>query len=340
MQNLPHNIYFKDKDSRFLRINKAMARCFGLNDPYEAIGKWDADFFLEEHARQALEDEQEILRTGEPKLDIEEKETWPDGHVTWVSTSKLPLRSPEGEVVGTFGISRDITDRKLAQEQLKTAKDAAEAASRVKSEFLATMSHEIRTPMNGVIGMIDLLLHTNPTSQQRMYLELASQSAETLMHLLNDILDFSKIEAGKFELETVGFKLRDTLGDTLQMLGGLAADKGLELTYRIPPGIPDDLLGDPGRLCQVVVNLTGNAIKFTETGEVVIDVTLEEQTEETVCLHFAIRDTGPGIPPEKQKLIFDAFRQADSSMSRQFGGTGLGLAISAQLVEMMQGKLW
>jgi len=339
MENLPHNIYFKDRESRFTRINKALIRCFGLEDPSLAIGKRDADFFTEEHARQALADEQEILRTGEARLDIEEKETWADGHVTWASTSKLPLRTPEGEVIGTFGISRDITDRKQAAEQLKAAKEAAEEASRVKSEFLATMSHEIRTPMNGVIGMIDLLRHTNPSPQQRMYLELASQSAETLLHLLNDILDFSKIEAGKFELEAVGFKLRDTLGDTLQMLGGLAADKGLELTYRIPPDIPDDLIGDPGRLCQVVVNLTGNAIKFTQDGEIVMNVKMKELTEKEVTLHFAIRDTGPGIPPDKQKIIFEAFRQADSSMSRQFGGSGLGLAISAQLVEMMQGHL-
>ncbi|MFC1764174.1 response regulator [Planctomycetota bacterium] len=340
MENLPHNIYFKDTESRFIRVNKALAFCFGLKNPDEAIGKWDGDFFTEEHARQALEDEQAIVCTGQPLLDIEEKETWPDGHVTWVSTSKLPLCSPKGDIVGTFGISRDITDRKQAEEQLKEAKQAAEAASQVKSEFLATMSHEIRTPMNGVIGMIDLLLHTDPAPQQRMYLELASQSAETLLRLLNDILDFSKIEAGKFELESVGFKLRDTLGDTLLMLGGLAADKGLELSYRIPPDIPNDLVGDPGRLCQIAVNLVGNAIKFTEQGEIVVDVKIEAQATDEVCLHFAIRDTGPGIPPEKQQIIFEAFRQLDSSMSRQFGGTGLGLAISSHLVKMMQGRLW
>jgi two-component system sensor histidine kinase/response regulator len=340
MDNLPHNIYFKDTQSRFIRINKAMTRCFGLRNPSEAMGKTDSDYFTNEHALQALADEREIISSGQPLLDKEEKETWPDGHITWVSTSKVPLLSPEGQVIGTFGISRDITDRKRAEVQLKAAKEAAEVASLAKSEFLATMSHEIRTPMNGIIGMVDLLLITNLTDQQRMYLELASQSADTLLRLINDILDFSKIEAGKFELESVGFKLRDTLGDTLQTLAGRASAKGLELTYRIPPGIPDDLIGDPGRLCQIIVNLTGNAIKFTERGEIAVAVTLESLTDDNLRLHFTVSDTGPGIPPEQQRVIFEAFRQADSSMSRRYGGTGLGLAISSHLVELMDGRIW
>jgi PAS domain S-box-containing protein len=340
MDNSPDYIYFKDIESRFIRISKALADYFKLEEASDAIGKTDLDIYDTDRARQYLSDEQQIMKTGKAVVNKEEEQAWPNGRARWVSTSKVPLRNPEGQVIGTFGISRDVTDRKQAEKLLQAAKEAAEVASRAKSEFLATMSHEIRTPMNGIIGMIDLLLGANPTDQQRTYLELASQSAETLLRLINDILDFSKIEAGKFELESVGFKLRDTLGDTLQTLAGRASEKNLELTYHIPPEIPDDLIGDPGRLCQIIVNLTGNAIKFTEQGEIAVRVELESLVDGEVRLHFSVSDTGPGIPPEKERLIFEAFRQADSSMSRRYGGTGLGLAISSHLVEMMKGRMW
>ena len=217
---------------------------------------------------------------------------------------------------------------------------AAEAANKAKSEFLANMSHEIRTPMNGIIGMAELMSHTPLSAEQAEYLGMIQQSADALLRLLNDILDFSKIEAGKLELEQTEFGLRDCVGQTVKTLSVRAAEKNLELACRIDPELPDTLEGDPGRLRQILVNLVGNAIKFTDEGEVVIDVTQKSQKDGRVGLHFSVRDTGIGIPPDKQAKIFEAFGQADASTTRQFGGTGLGLAISSQLVEMMNGQFW
>lgn len=354
IDNIPDAVYFKDKESRFIRINAAIARRFGLEYPSQAVGKTDFDFFTQEHARQSYRDEQEVLRTGQAIVNVEEKETWADGHVTWVSTTKMPLRDRQGKLIGTFGVSRDITQKKLVEEELQRAKEAAESASRAKSEFLANMSHEIRTPMNGVIGMTELALGTNLTREQREYLTLVRVSAESLLAIINDVLDFSKIEARKLQLEAVEFSLRDTVGDTMKALALRAQQKGLELACSIRPDVPDYLVGDPGRLRQVIVNLVGNAVKFTEQGEVVLEIAVADNDNgkpgsqanglpfpksPTTTLRFEVRDTGIGVPPEKQRVIFEAFTQADPSTTKKYGGTGLGLTISSQLVQLMGGKI-
>ena len=262
-----------------------------------------------------------------------------DGSRFTVSLVVTAVKNAAGEITGFLGVAEDITLRKQAERHLLVARESAEQAARAKGEFLANMSHEIRTPMNGIIGMADLALETALTSEQREYLEVVKSSANSLLRIINDILDFSKIEAGKLELDPRPFRLRDALGDTMKTLAIRAHEKDLELLWQTAPDVPDGLIGDAGRLRQILVNLSGNAIKFTERGEVSVSVELVSITELNARLRFSVRDTGIGIPQDKQRLIFEAFSQADASTSRAYGGTGLGLSISRQLVRLMGGDL-
>jgi PAS domain S-box-containing protein len=263
-----------------------------------------------------------------------------DGRYAYVLDRGYVMHDNSGRAVRMIGAMMDITARKQVERETQLAKEAAEAANRAKSEFLANMSHEIRTPMNGVLGMTDLLLDTELNSEQREYAGMARTSAESLLTIINDVLNFSKIEAGKLELESIDFKLRSCIEPTLKALALRAHQKGLELTCNIEADVPDALVGDPGRLRQILVNLLGNSLKFTEKGEINLTVKRESGDGAGATLRFSVQDTGIGIPVEEQARVFEAFTQADGSTTRRFGGTGLGLTISRQLVQLMGGRIW
>src|SRR4051794_14447946 len=261
------------------------------------------------------------------------------GDVVWIHAVGKVVRDESGQTRYMYGVYQDVTQRIKDEAALRDAMEKVESATKAKSAFLANMSHEIRTPMNGIMGMTELALDTDLTAEQRDYLVTVKSSADALLSLINDILDFSKIEAGRIELDPIEFLLRDSISDTLNPLALRASSKGLELAYDIARDVPDALVADIYRLRQVIVNLVGNAIKFTEKGEVIVSVrTVEAQGEHRV-LEFAVRDTGIGLTPAAAARLFKPFEQADAATTRKYGGTGLGLAISKQLVELMGGKI-
>jgi two-component system, sensor histidine kinase and response regulator len=324
-------------DGTVLDCNESCADMFGFASREQMIGSNVRDIYFNPQERDAF-----VLRLKEEKQinNHEHQRRRKDGSSVWILTGVTYVEGKHGaeDVIESTFI--DISDRKQAEAQLARAKEAAEEANRAKSEFLANMSHEIRTPMNGIIGMAELALETKLNGEQREYIGMVKSSADSLLAVVNDILDFSKMEAGKLRLESETFDLHECLEETIRTFSLRAGQKGVELLCDTRPGVPDSIIGDPNRLRQIVVNLIGNAIKFTDRGEIALQTEVREQTSRTVELHVAVRDTGIGIPKDKQDSIFDAFTQADNSSSRKYGGTGLGLTISTRLVALMGGKIW
>jgi len=339
LDTLPDSVYFKNRRSQFLRISRSLAASIGVGDPGDAIGKSDLDFFGAEHAHAAREDERRIVETGEAVIGKLEREAPLLGQKRWVSTTKVPLRNQWGAIIGTLGLSRDVTLLKQYEDELAVARDAALESARVKSEFLANMSHEIRTPLNAVVGMSGLLLDTELDSEQRDFATTIRTSADLLLGVINDVLDISKMDAGRMQIETIDFDFTQIVEEAAELLADRAQSKGIELATWMPEDVPRWLRGDPGRIRQVLVNLVGNAVKFTECGEVVVRVSAGDSASGKPTLRVEVQDTGIGIPPEARDKLFAAFTQADGSMTRRYGGTGLGLAICRSLTQLMGGDI-
>jgi PAS domain S-box-containing protein len=343
LDSIGHGVYGVDKAGRIIFENPAASRMLGWasNELTGRPAHASMHHSREDGSPYAVEEcpIYATMRDGEQRRVSDETFWRADGTPFPVEFTVAPIRGSSTEINGAIVAFTDIAERKRASAELLRAKEAAEAASRVKSEFLANMSHEIRTPMNGVIGMTGLLLETALTKEQQKFAETIQISGEALLTIVNDILDFSKVEAGQMELEIVALDLADLVRGTLELLAGIAKAKGLELCASIGRDVPAQLHADGGRLRQVLINLMGNAIKFTARGKVTLRISLDRETDETALLRFRVTDTGIGINHETQANLFQPFTQGDGSMTRRYGGTGLGLAICKQLVGRMSGEI-
>ena len=338
LDTLPDLVWLKDVKGVYLSCNQRFTQFFGAPE-VEIVGRSDFDFVERELAEFFLEHDRKAMMAGRPSRNEEWITFASDGHQELLETIKCPLVSQEGEIIGVLGIGRDITERKLAEIGLAEARREADAANRAKSDFLATMSHEIRTPMNGIIGMVQLLGYTELTAEQKEYLNSIETAAGNLLSLINDILDLSRIESGKIELEYADFSLRKAVEDMILTQQSRISQKQLTLHKDIAPDLPELLYGDELRIKQILLNLLGNAIKFTDSGAISVTLQLLEQDESRTVVRLTVSDTGVGISPEAMEKIFNPFEQADSGISRRFGGTGLGLSISRKLITLMGGEI-
>ncbi len=335
VESLPIFVFHKDLDGKIVFVNQRYCDELGQSRD-QLIGKSDFDLFPE-MAEKYRRDDAWVLATGKAFHDTE---SHPKGHdMTYVEVLKSPVFDADGQPIGIQGMFWDVTARKKQEHELLHAKEMAESASRAKSDFLANISHEIRTPLNGIIGITDLLLGSVREKEHREYLELIQTSSDALLRLINEVLDFSKIESGKMVLDNQRFAFRESMGETLRSLAIRAHGKNIELIGSIAPEVPEQVIGDLGRLRQVLINLIGNAIKFTHEGKVELQVHRVHANQDKVTLEFIILDTGIGIPAEKLDLIFAEFEQVDTSTTRKYGGTGLGLTIASRLVQLMGGNL-
>ena len=363
MDNMPEFIFWKDKYSRIIGCNRNYAYAMGFENPDEIIGKTEFDLPMpREQAEDSFQRDVEVMRCGIPEYHVMESRVQ-EGDQIWVDTNRVPLFS-DGEVAGILCTFEDVTDRVLAEQEIRAHKEKLEllvedrtrqltdtnreleainlkleAANRAKSQFVANISHEIRTPLNAVVAMTELMLDTRVSHLQREYLHSILESTDSLLFTINDLLDYSRMEAGKFKLESYAFDICEVVESTLKSLSIKAYGKGLELAVRVAPDVPEKAMGDPLRIRQILVNLVGNAIKFTEKGHILIELKSEILPDHALRLRIEVSDTGVGIPDDRVDAIFRAFEQADNSTTRRFGGSGLGLSIVSQLVDMMGGRI-